>query len=203
MDMKNKVEFVAEDIIEKMIAALQENCDRLPLGKPRTAVLQLLVPYIMNNIERGESARKIVSILNNLCYIVNKEDIDAIVAAHTNDAKQDSTKRKRRSKTSEQNKTENDQSVKKESSELKKEASGEEKLPNEVENESANRSIGGGSDGHYEDDFRGVDGHEKDIGAHIPEPLKDTAGDVQGQNEAEQVPKNDGTFVVKPDIEDI
>lgn len=211
MSMKKIEEFVPEDIIEKMIAALKENYERLPIGKPRTAVLQLLVPFIMKNLERGESARKIVSILNKLCYIVNIEDIESIAAAHSKD-----TKQRRRSKNSKQNDTENDNSVQSASSGSKEEAfgtekdlSGEEKVPNEVGKENVNGSVRDDLEpkedlkDHHKDDLGSNNGHEKDIGEHDPGPKEDTAGGAQGQNESEQVPKNKGTFVVKPDIKDI
>lgn len=216
--MKSKVEFVTEDIIEKMIAALQANYERLPIGKPRTAVLQLLVPYIMNNIERGESARKIVSILNKLCYIVNVEDIENIVSAQTKDTKQDSPKRKRRSKSSDHNRPENDDSVQIASSKPNKDMSGAEKdlLGEEtVLNEVVNEDVYGSARGdfetvgdlkdHHKDNSGGNDGHEKDITEHDPEQKQDTAGGIQGQLEPEQVPKikADGTFTLDDDDDKI
>lgn len=196
--MKKIEEFVPEHLIEQMITALKENYERLPIGKPRTAVLQLLVPFIMNNKERGESVKNILSLINNVYCIAKKEDIEEIIAANTKDPKQDSTRRRRRSKTSDQNNAATDNSVQNASSESKKEASEtekdlsvEEKIPNVVGNENANGSV------------RNDQEHEKDVGVHEPEAKEDTAGGIQGQNESEHIPKNDGTFIVDDDIEDL
>lgn len=232
--MKKIEDFVPEEVIEKMIAALQDNYERLPVGKPRTAAMQLLVPLIMKNKERGESVRNILSIINNIWCIAKKEDIEAIIAANTKDIKQDSAKRKRRTKTSEQNDTENDNSVQNTSSGPKKDTSGtemerseegtgpkkeafgtemdlsgEEKVSNEVGNENVNGNARDDTEhledlkDHNKDDSGGNDRNEKDIGAHDPEPQKDTAGGIQVRNGSEQVPKNDGTFIVEDDIEDL